>query len=244
MSNISKVHKLEEALKVAQQAEKQVEIDARLASMGYVGRYFATHHLNRYMTSKPSFHFNLMHYIEAKYEAGRYDEYFYDVEIVEVHKDGERLHLKIEPSRVSWSASIYHHEISQEQYETAKIIMSANLVTSVDTVRFAFKAQDMISNGNATEESSAAAHLESLGIGYIDLLDNPRVLENLRWQRYPYLFGTELRKLPQWLELIESITNAIETHAREWGIHIMNRDLPRVKILRTFVREQKQKRLI
>lgn len=155
--------------------------------MTLVGKFFATHHLNRYMTNKPSYHFSLRKITGKNYDETDYQPYAYTGEEINVLKLGETFRIAKDNFR-DVENSLYKYEITEEQYNTVSLGLIPKIEKFINELRESFVAQDFCSGGTWTDEKSSQELLDELKIPFIELAfdiykakgSNATILELLR----------------------------------------------------------------
>ena len=82
-----KIQHLEKKLETAKKEEEAERSQRTRDGMTLVGKCYSTHLLSRYLTKKPAFQFEVIHYISSAYHTNS-KECLYEVEQVAFHKDG------------------------------------------------------------------------------------------------------------------------------------------------------------
>lgn len=240
------IKQIEKDLENAKKVKKDKEIAKELSNMNLVGKCYSTHHLNRHMTSKPSYHFEVIYIIDKNYNKAHYSKYYYIVDILNVFKNGSSFKISRNIENIGRSSLSFNNEITLEQFNHVVNTVIPDCEASVGKLRFAFKHRDYVSSGDYGDERNKGELLDDQGIKCIDLETLPEkikekgysnigILEILRWQRHPYLYNSKLYKSLNWLELIIKIRDDLRNHAYSWGDSILDRDLPRIALLDKFI---------
>ena len=234
---MNKIQELEAQLAEEKQkkVDKGIELDLSRMRKNMVGKFYSTHLLNRYMGAKKAFTFSVLHVKDAKYDKDRYNKYFYVADRLEVSKDGDSFEVTKKEFMfgTNWGHGCFRHFITEKQFKHVWNTFPATFEVAIDKLRFAFKADDYVSQGDFSDDRSRGDLMKNQGFKILELSD--REAELLRWDYHPYLFGLILYKAPKWLEIIIDIRDTMEEKSRSWGGSIWERDAPRNRTLTTLI---------
>lgn len=243
---MSREEEIKKELAQIEEDKKKEQIQKQLESMTLVGKFYATHYLNRYMTKKSSYRFDVIKITGKEYrkESAHYKPYGYTGERIGVFKDGDRFTVE----KVKFfddDPHLWRYEITEKEYNQVANNFVPKIEKFIDELRDDFVATDWCSQGDWGDEKNAGQLLSDVGIDFIELSfneykakgSNARILEILRWNHHPYLFNTKLYKGQGWMEIVKNIRDKMYKNALSWGSSIYQRDMPRVETLDNFIKE-------
>jgi hypothetical protein len=139
----------------------------------------------------------------------------------------------------SWISS-FSHEISEELFDRVMEETKAHSETYFDKMRSIFKQNEYISQGEHSDEATKIKWLSKQKFIELPTTGYPNVKDILSWNNHPFLYGfNQLLNTKESIEIIKDIADHIEKNARSWGGSILERDLPRINVLREFYNKYK-----
>lgn len=238
------IAQLEKKLKEAKENKVKESLKRELKSaLTQTGKGYATHSLNTYLNKgKPSFNFKMIYVHGA--EIYQNTEIRYIVDILEFRKMGDDYVFQIQKhnyySQIPFYSGEFRYDITLEQFEQVRNSFIPKLETAIDELRFDYKANNLVSQGDYSNLRSQYEHLKDLGYVFLKLdTEHHKVWEILRWQHHPFLFNEFLMFTKDSFKIIKNIADTMEKHSISWGGSIYTRDAPRVAALRVFYNKYK-----
>lgn len=238
---------LKAELKALDAKKEAKQIKQNLDNMKLVGKHYASHQLNRYMTKKASYNFIVQKVIGKKHNPdSSFMPYSYKINRITVIKDGDTFKVDSSITYCRDGYLLNGYDITEKQFNTVKASIPPIIETAVNNIRNKFKANEHVSGGEYRDARQAHTLLDNMGIEFIDFADkkglfygsNIAIFEILRWQHHPFLFNSRLYKVTGWDSIVKSILNTMKTDASSWGGGIWDRDAPRIKMLEDFIKKE------
>jgi hypothetical protein len=251
---MSTVQQLEQQLRLAKEKE---EADSLLKEFEdhknyYEDKAFASHKLGTSRHSLKSMYFTmskLCNFRRNDNEQCNNTKYLFDHYRISIMKD-ERGSMRTEHSVYTQDAieafrgrsNMELRErniISVAQFDTIWEQTKASKEVIFDEIRALFKAEDYITNGDYTAERNEYKYLIDAKVPLIDLTDTSNryctVLDILTWYHHPFLVAKQLINNKYSKQITEAILQNMTDNAASWGGSILERDLPRIKLLKSFI---------
>lgn len=242
-------YELEQQLQKAKEEERIASLKKELEqNLPYKGKCYATHLLGRGWHKNVTC--NLRRVADVTLNSAG-TEVIFHLENINFRKTAEgeiafQSHHHTQGSmRHSWES--FRHEITEEQFLTAKEQTQASLEIIGNVLRAGLKEpSDYIDGFQQTEDRCQEEILKACKVQLIALpLTTNReccgsIAEMLGWHHHPFIYcGKYLVNSQVSKEMVEYIIKDITKGMHSWGGSIYTRDAPRVKALQEFVNNTK-----
>lgn len=241
---MSREEDLKQELQEIEALKEKESIEEQLKSMTLVGKCYASHKLNRYMTNKPSYSFTVVKITGKQHIDRSYKPFVYTGLSIHVFKNGKTF-LVSRSELQDNEPSLWKYEITNEQFDTVDKLFIPGIEAHIDDLRNAFVSQDWVSQGDHDKCNKKCIYLDNLGIDYIDFKDNDgkfhgsnlTIMEIISWNNHPFVFNGKLYKVQGWMDIVKKIRDEMQSDASSWGGGIYQRDAPRIKMLNDFIKK-------
>ena len=241
---MSKVQELEVELQKAKAKEKEVLKQNLInENKSYIGRCFSTHTFKRKPTSGKSM--ALSKVIGIKFNENDFKVH-YELIIITFyfHPYNHTFNFSSNESSFSdrpyphWIGS-FNHTISEKLFNKVYEEVIAHSETYFDKISGLFKQDEDINQGEYSKDRSSY-NLLSKHYEFIDLpiTGYQSIRDILAWNNHPFIFNeNKLLNTRASIEMIKDIADKMLENAQRWGGSILDRDLPRVKLLTDFYKK-------
>ena len=137
-----------------------------------------------------------------------------------------------------WIGS-FNHTISEKLFNKVYEEVIAHSETYFDKISGLFKQDEDINQGEYSKDRSSY-NLLSKHYEFIDLpiTGYQSIRDILAWNNHPFIFNeNKLLNTRESIEMIKDIADKMLENAQRWGGSILDRDLPRVKLLTDFYKK-------
>ena len=244
-----KIKQLEEKIKIEKQNQRKKELNSKLKQLKcHVGKGMATHQLNTYLGSRSAYDFYAF-YVNDVFISD--DSVYFKITTAQITCNNGNYLIKTDTGvnykdLPLWLGS-FRYDINRSQMNEITKQFTAAIERGIDSLRHNWKQTDYISQGDHDNTKQKFDWIKEKSFIEIDATKynmttgRTGILELLTWNNHPFLYGNMLLNTEESITIVQRIADKIEDNARSWGGSILERDMPRVKLLRKFYNKHIQK---